>query len=118
MAEDKLIGINEAKLDRLVLDSYDYIEKINTKFDSISNQMDNMFKALGEDNAKAIRSKYNSQKEEYLYAKKLLIYMTEQLINAKNNSKNATVKLVDQVSVDSKKTHDLEIKLIDKSKNK
>lgn len=103
MAENDLIGVNTNKIDKLAMDSFDYIEKIMSTLDSISAQMDKVSESMDEENAKALISKYNNQKSEFANLKKILVKFPEELIKAKNSSYTARDDLSEQVQKDTEK---------------
>ena len=103
MADNDLIGVNANKIDKLAMDSFDYIEKIMSTLDNISAQMDKVSESIDEENRKNIISKYNNQKNEYANLKKILVKFPEELIKAKNSSYTARDDLSDDVMKDTEK---------------
>lgn len=103
MASNDLIGVNTDKIDKLAMDSFDYIEKIMSTLDNISAQMDKVSESIDEENKINIISKYNNQKNEYANLKKILVRFPEELINAKSSSYTARDDLSENVRKDTEK---------------
>ncbi len=97
-----LIGINEGRIDRLILDCYDYIEKLNTILNNISTEISNTSNYLDCEVVNELKRKYEEQKLFYSAFSNHLVAYTEKLLDVKNKSLANSSDIAAQVIKDSK----------------
>ena len=101
--EQDLIGINEGKIDQLILDSYDYIERLNTILNNISTEISNTSNCLDCEVVHELKKKYDEQKAYFSIFSNRLVSYTEKLLDVKNKSLMNSSEIASQVIADSKK---------------
>ena len=84
-------GINEEKLDQKVLDTYDYIDEMNKKFDDIEKQIELLKTVYHCEVTDAIVSKFNAFKTDFDIIISNMDQYGKDLAEAKNRFKNMTI---------------------------
>ncbi|MBQ8131298.1 MAG: hypothetical protein IJ193_02275 [Bacilli bacterium] len=97
-----LIGISEGKIDQLILDSYDYIERLNTILNNISTEINNTSNCLECEAVNELKRKYEEQKAYFSIFSSRLVSYTEKLLDVKNKSLMKSSEIATQVLKDSK----------------
>lgn len=83
MLNDKM-GINESKINNLMLDIYDYEEQINALFDKITDIMEKSNNSFQSDNADDLRKKYRDFSINYTNIKNNIHDYSDDLSKVKN----------------------------------
>lgn len=83
MNGQELIGVNEDKIDALILDVYDFIEKINGALDKIDSEVDRV--CLNNDCSaiQALKTKFSEQRAYFPIINSNLVKYTETLLKVK-----------------------------------
>lgn len=97
MGSKELVGINEDKIDKLVLDIYDYIERINGTLNSIENEINNTASCFDCDSGRELRSKFNNQKPMFSVINDNLMKDTDTLIKVKSSTVDFSRELANQI---------------------
>lgn len=105
MRED-LIGINSDRVDQLVLDLYDYIEKINGILTSITNEVNKASTILDCEVSNDLKNKYKEQQDEFIKYSNRLVSYTEKLISVKGGVSDLSIDLSNKVSKDAQALRD------------
>lgn len=82
------IGINIDSVDKLILDIYNYAERVNKTLNQISNVVDQTKSFYVCDAADNYRNKFNSFRTNFSIVNKNLISYAEDLIKLKNRYQN------------------------------
>ena len=96
--EQNTIGISEDKIDKLVLDLYDYIEKRNNIFNNITNEMDQVSTILNTSAGRTLTAKFNNQKAMFPIVNDNLVKITELLIATKQKTIDFSKDLASQIN--------------------
>lgn len=86
MVNQELVGVNEDKIDKLVLDVYDYIERINNVLNNIENEMDKTASCFDCSAGRDLRSKFNEQKSVFPIIRENFMKDAEFLIKVKSKT--------------------------------
>lgn len=105
MRED-LIGINSDRVDQLVLDIYDYIEKINSILANITNEVNKASTLLDCNISTDLKNKYKEQQDEFIKYSNRLVSYTEKLISVKTGVSDLSLDLTTKVSKDAQTLRD------------
>lgn len=82
------VGINIDSVDKLILDIYNYAERINKTLNQISNVVDQTKSFYACDAADNYRNKFNSFRTNFNVVNKNVISYAEDLIKLKNKYQN------------------------------
>ena len=91
------VGINEDKINSLVLDIYDYIEKINAILSNIDNEMEKTSTCFKFKTGDSLRKKYSDLRANYSIINKNLMGYTEKLIKVKSKTNEFSKDLKTQI---------------------
>lgn len=96
---DKQTGINEEKLNKLILDIYDYSEKINNTLNSISDLVMKTKDYYNSKEAELYRKKYDDYKTNYVNIIKNINSYADDLLTLKRKYINFDVEMKNKVSL-------------------
>ncbi len=95
MADEKLVGINEAKLDSLILQIGEIAERINNKFNLIEQLVSDSASyfqcGIGTD----FRLKFNNTKSNFEIVNKNILNMAADLVSAKSTMQKTNANAID-----------------------
>lgn len=91
------VGINIDSIDKLILDIYNYAERINKTLNQISNVVDQTKSFYECDAANAYRRKFNSFRTNFSVIDKNLKSYADDLIKLKNRYQNVDRNITDTI---------------------
>lgn len=92
------IGINLDSIDKLILDIYNYAEKVSKTLNEISDVVDNTKKNYCCDEADSYRKKFNDFKTNFKVVNNNLISYAEDLIKLKNRYQNMSDDMTQSIN--------------------
>jgi len=102
MSENKLIGINEGKLDSLVLEIYDSAERINNKFNLLEQLISDSQNYFDCKEGNEFRTKFNNTKSNFSIVNKNILNMASDLVKVKATMKKTNSEAIDLLSKSDK----------------
>lgn len=96
--ESRLAGINEDKIDRLILDIYDYADKVNSIFNRIDELVDSTKDFYNCESAELFRNKFLEFKQNFKVVNENILGYAGEITSAKNNYKKRESEMVMQVN--------------------
>lgn len=95
MADEKLVGINEAKLDSLILQIGEFAERINNKFNLIEQLVSESSSYFQCDPGTDFRLKFNSTKSNFEIVNKNILNMAADLVSVKSMMHKTNANAID-----------------------
>lgn len=92
-----LVGVNEDKIDKLVLDIYDYIERINNVLNNMENEMDKTASCFDCSAGRDLRSRFNEQKSMFPIIRENFMKDAELLIKVKSRTGDFSKELAGKI---------------------
>ena len=89
------IGINENSFNQLILDVFDYAEKIKCQLNAIDNTMNRAINGFNGDIKVVFAEKYNSLRPNFEKVNDIIVSYTDELNTVKKNANNLQDLLVD-----------------------
>lgn len=97
MVSQELVGVNEDKIDKLVLDLYDYIERINNVLNNIENEMDKTVSCFDCSAGRELYSRFNEQKSIFPIIRENFMKDAELLIKIKSKTGDFSKELAGRI---------------------
>lgn len=95
MADEKLVGINEAKLDSLILQIGEIAERINNKFNLIEQLISETSSYFQCEIGTNYRLKFNGTKSNFEIVNKNILNMAADLVNVKSMMQKTNANAID-----------------------
>ena len=91
------VGINLDSIDKLILDIYNYAERVNKTLNQISDVVDQTKNFYAWESADNYRNKFNSFRTNFKVVNKNLISYAEDLIKLKNRYQNMSDEMTQTI---------------------
>jgi len=91
------VGINLDSIDKLILDIYNYAERVNKTLNQISDVVDQTKNFYACESADNYRNKFNSFRTNFKVVNKNLISYAEDLIKLKNRYQNMSDEMTQTI---------------------
>lgn len=95
MNDESLVGINEGKLDSLILQIHDYAERINNKFNLLEQLVYDSQSFFQCDVGDEFRTKFGETKSNFTIVNKNILNIASDLVRVKENYINTNDKAID-----------------------
>lgn len=92
------VGINLDSIDKLILDIYNYAERVNKTLNQISDVVDQTKTFYNCEDADNYRNKFNSFRTNFKIVNQNLISYAEDLIKLKNRYQNMSVEMTQTIN--------------------
>ena len=109
MAGKNLLGINEDGISKIVLEIYDYSERINSILNSIEDNMDEANSSLMINDQKILNNKISLMKDNFLNFKNNILSYSDEMLRVKQgyrqideNVSSGTTKAAQSIKTEKK----------------
>lgn len=99
MNEMDLMGINEERIKKMVLNIYDYAEQINTILNSIDDAISEASKCLIIDGNEILQKNFSSVKNNFVYVKSNILSYADELLKAESDY----LRTSEEIAIDLRK---------------
>ena len=103
MMQDKIIGINETRLEKLTLEIIDYADKINKIFNQLQLLLDETNKCFITSEGNEFRKKFQNQLYNYQTINQNILSYVGDLVKVKEIYKNSAINIADIIIDHTKK---------------
>jgi len=103
MNNQELIGVNDDKIDALILDVYDFIEKINSALNKIESEVDRVSLNCDCSAIRSLKTKFSEQRAYFPIISSDLVKYTEILMKVKARTIDFSSDLGMNIKRDSSK---------------
>lgn len=94
---ENITGINEQKIDKLVLDIYAYADRVKQILGEVERIVENTSSVYKTDSASEFISDFNLNKQKFDTIAKIILSYSEDMINVKANYKKRTTSVSEEL---------------------